>query len=351
MARPLKSGLDYFPFDVDFFSDEKIVAISGEFGIKGELIVVKLLCAIYKNGYYVLWNDLFKFKLLKDLPGISSDLLSSVVNRLVLWGFFDKSLFDSTGVLSSTGIQRRYFKISKRRKSVDVFRYLLISISDCENNNVFSSSDVDLPSKTINVSSNEVNVCNNLFTDDINVYKNTTKESKGKEIINISPLYPNGYISPMGYDIEDSGTETSKIKIEEKEKSSAKKEKEPNYSFDEFWNLYDKKVGKKDALIKKWLKLSDLERELAMRYIPEYKKCQPDKKFRKNPETFLNQKSWNDELIYYDGNKKLPATHRESPEGYINRPKGNDASNKRAERENLSSIAEAILLNTVTKND
>ena len=34
MARPNKEGLDYFPFDVDFFSDEKIGSISGEFGIK-----------------------------------------------------------------------------------------------------------------------------------------------------------------------------------------------------------------------------------------------------------------------------------------------------------------------------
>lgn len=36
-----------------------------------------------------------------------------------------------------------------------------------------------------------------------------------------------------------------KIHQEEKEKSSAKKEKEPNYSFEDFWELYDKKVGKR----------------------------------------------------------------------------------------------------------
>ena len=123
MARPNKMGLDYFPFDVDFFNDEKIVAISGEFGIKGEIVVIKLLCAIYRNGYFILWNDLLKFKLLRDLPGVSSELLDSIMNRLVLWGFFDKDLFDSMGVLTSAGIQKRYFKISKRRKSVDDFRY------------------------------------------------------------------------------------------------------------------------------------------------------------------------------------------------------------------------------------
>ena len=34
-----------------------------------------------------------------------------------------------------------------------------------------------------------------------------------------------------------------------------------------------------------------------MEHIPKYKQAQPDKKFRKNPETFLNNKSWNDEII------------------------------------------------------
>lgn len=121
MARPNKMGLDYFPFDVDFFNDEKIVAISGEFGIKGEIVVIKLLCAIYRNGYFILWNDLLKFKLLRDLPGVSSELLDSIMNRLVLWGFFDKDLFDSMGVLTSAGIQS---DISKYLKGVNLWMIL-----------------------------------------------------------------------------------------------------------------------------------------------------------------------------------------------------------------------------------
>ena len=43
MARPNKTGLDYFPLDIDFFDDEKIVAISGEFGISKYLKGVNLL--------------------------------------------------------------------------------------------------------------------------------------------------------------------------------------------------------------------------------------------------------------------------------------------------------------------
>jgi hypothetical protein len=70
-----------------------------------------------------------------------------------------------------------------------------------------------------------------------------------------------------------------------------------NIPFDSFWDLYDKKTGEKGKLSEKWNKLSDLERTEIMRYIPNYKICQPDKKFRKDPQTFLNNKSWNDELI------------------------------------------------------
>jgi hypothetical protein len=70
--------------------------------------------------------------------------------------------------------------------------------------------------------------------------------------------------------------------------------------FDLFWNLYDKKVGEKTKLQKKWDKLTKLEKQAALNYIPKYKESQPDKQFRKNPETFLNNKSWLDELIKTD---------------------------------------------------
>lgn len=119
MARPRKSGLDYFPFDVDFFNDEKIVAIAGEFGVKGEIAAVKLLCAIYRNGYFIEWNEMLLMKLLHQLPGLSSELISQIVMRLVKWGFFDKDLFDSASILTSRGIQKRYFDATKKRTSVN----------------------------------------------------------------------------------------------------------------------------------------------------------------------------------------------------------------------------------------
>lgn len=63
-----------------------------------------------------------------------------------------------------------------------------------------------------------------------------------------------------------------------------------------FWQSYDKKVGK-DKCIRLWRKLSKQEKMICMQYVPLYKQAQPDKQFRKNPETFLRNKSWQDEII------------------------------------------------------
>jgi hypothetical protein len=70
-----------------------------------------------------------------------------------------------------------------------------------------------------------------------------------------------------------------------------------NVPFEDFWNLYDKKRGDKNKLTKKWNALRNEDRDAIIKHLPKYKKSQPDKKFRKNPETYLNNKSWNDEII------------------------------------------------------
>ena len=79
-----------------------------------------------------------------------------------------------------------------------------------------------------------------------------------------------------------------------------------NIDFEWFWNEYDKKVGDKQKLKKKWIKLTDEERQNAMNYLDLYKQSVPDKQFRKNPETFLNNKSWNDEII----NRSITPIHK-----------------------------------------
>lgn len=163
MARPRKKGLDYFPFDVDFFNDEKIIAIAGEFGLKGEITVVKLLCAIYRAGYYVEWNEVMKYKLVRELQGVSVELLQQIVERLVKWKFFEESLFNSDAILTSRGIQSRYFDAVARRKK----------------------KDSDLPFLLVSADINPINANINSINVDINPQSKVNK-SKEKEIKNFS---------------------------------------------------------------------------------------------------------------------------------------------------------------------
>lgn len=69
-----------------------------------------------------------------------------------------------------------------------------------------------------------------------------------------------------------------------------------NIGFEDFWNLYDKKVDRKNAELK-WGKLTDEERLKAIEHIPKYINANPDKQFRKNPDSYITNKSFNDEII------------------------------------------------------
>ena len=81
------------------------------------------------------------------------------------------------------------------------------------------------------------------------------------------------------------------------DKDIGEEKKAINIEFDVFWELYDKKRGDKDKLERKWFSLSDSDRRKVIEHIPIYKKSEPDKQYRKDPSTYLNNKSWNDEII------------------------------------------------------
>ena len=88
------------------------------------------------------------------------------------------------------------------------------------------------------------------------------------------------------------------------------KEVKDEYTFERAWNLYEKKVGCKAKLEKKWNSMSLKDRKAAIEYIPLYVISQPNKQYRKNFQTFLNQRGWEDELI---GATPPPAAVNENP--------------------------------------
>lgn len=75
------------------------------------------------------------------------------------------------------------------------------------------------------------------------------------------------------------------------------KQVKDEYTFERAWNLYEKKVGCKAKLEKKWNSMSLKDRKAAIEYIPSYVIATADKKYRKNFQTFLNQRGWEDEII------------------------------------------------------
>lgn len=135
MARPLKTGLDYFPLDTDIDQDDKIELIEAEFGLKGFAVIIKLFSKIYReHGYFYGWTDKERLLFAKRLGEKSGSFVDEVVQRSVKWGIFNESVFNQFQVLTSAAIQKRYFDATNRRESVDVlFDFLLVDISAYKN--------------------------------------------------------------------------------------------------------------------------------------------------------------------------------------------------------------------------
>jgi len=89
-------------------------------------------------------------------------------------------------------------------------------------------------------------------------------------------------------------SETDTETVSNKERKENNKE---SSAFSFFWNLYDKKTGKKEALTE-WEKLSSLDKQKILEYIPAYKSKEPDQQFRKNPVNFLKSEIWKEPIEF-----------------------------------------------------
>lgn len=125
----MKSGIDYFPLDVTL--DEKFELIEAEFGLTGFGVVVKLLQRIYGGqGYYIEWTNEVALLFAKRI-GVGGSVVSEIVEASIKRGIFDETLYEKYHILTSKGIQIRYFEAVSRRKSVEVKgAYLLVNATD-----------------------------------------------------------------------------------------------------------------------------------------------------------------------------------------------------------------------------
>ncbi len=130
MARPLKEGLDYFPLDVDMAEDKRVQFVVGKCGQEGFATIIHLLMAIYRNGYYLTWDELELYSTSQRI-NLPVNTISEVINHLLNYGFFDKEKFDLFGILTSHGIQTRYLRACEYRKKVKMVKeFCLIVPSD-----------------------------------------------------------------------------------------------------------------------------------------------------------------------------------------------------------------------------
>ncbi len=99
-------------------------------------------------------------------------------------------------------------------------------------------------------------------------------------------------------------TQTKRTRYTTKEGEELKKERN-NILFDAFWLKYPVKVAKEKCL-KKFLSLSDTDIEKIMATIDTFVSTKPFKDYRHpNPETYLNQKRWEDPIPQPTDNNRL----------------------------------------------
>lgn len=171
MARPVKRGLDYFPLDVDIFTDFKVKIVRGRYGSDGVLLYIYLLCEIYKNGYYLNYNSDVLYCLMADL-NMSEDKTRQIINFLLERSLFEDTLFQSDKVLTAASIQCRYQEACKNRKrDIEVVEKFWV----LDENETLSFIKM-YPQK----SKSEKNT-NKSENNSFNSGNNSTKESKAKE--------------------------------------------------------------------------------------------------------------------------------------------------------------------------
>lgn len=94
-------------------------------------------------------------------------------------------------------------------------------------------------------------------------------------------------------------------------------------SFEDFWIAYGKNVDRVKCEAK-WKKISQGAREKIMEHVAAYVQSTPDVQYRKNPATYLNNESWNNEIVK-NGNTAKTIT-RDDRNRYIDAKYGTAAT-------------------------
>ena len=129
MARPKQDGLLYFSLDTNFFyADKRIKRLRYKYGNDGLIFYIYLLTEIYRNGYYISWDEESAEDATEELrfrEGFTEQVLTYLASRSLLTM---SKLASSVTVITSPGIQKRYQEAKKgckRQIEVDPEIWLL----------------------------------------------------------------------------------------------------------------------------------------------------------------------------------------------------------------------------------
>ena len=102
--------------------------IEAKYGIKGPAIVLKLLCKIYKERCYILWDEeqclIFAYKVERE---VQTGEVQGIIVILFIKGILDRSSCQENGILTSENIQKVWMEATKRRKKeLSKLPYLMV---------------------------------------------------------------------------------------------------------------------------------------------------------------------------------------------------------------------------------
>lgn len=176
MARPTKQGIDFFSLDTDFDDDVEMYILEKEAAGLSTLVAAWQL--IYRGeGYYIKHDHdlLLKIKKRTGLdPGVIKDCLNSCLARNI----FNQQLAKKQFILTSSGVQKRFFSAAKQKKEVKYNpKYILIDVNPYDN--------------LININGNGQNIDGNATKEK----EEEKEEVKGKVNIDINI---NPYVNDLG---------------------------------------------------------------------------------------------------------------------------------------------------------
>ena len=178
MARKPKVGLNYFPHNCDYDDELKyIIALHKELGY---YVYFELLRRIYSGFGYYMHSSEKVLTLFSNEINVDINDLNVIINTALSEHLFNKSLHSKYEILTSKGVQERYFEAIKRRNSIDIINeYILIDYVNILGDNVnINLLNVDKSTQS-KVKKSRVN--NNIVQNEFERFWNEYDKKVGKE--------------------------------------------------------------------------------------------------------------------------------------------------------------------------